>query len=156
MAEGVKIGARLRRDLDIVQRATARKAQEKESWVGIAPMLIGNLEPDRQFKKIKATGWTGERSGGAQSAPGGRRPAAGEHVKAKAVGQPHFDQRAAISAKAKHQHLKANMDLKLKQHRTGRLLLSKQFTAGGTELNAASVRFQTLRPSRDSESANVF
>jgi len=47
MAEGVKIGARLRRDLDIVQRATARKAKEKESWVGIAPMLISNLEPDR-------------------------------------------------------------------------------------------------------------
>ena len=48
MAEGVRLSGRLRNDLDIVkQYMSVHKTREKESWAGIAPMLIGNLEPNR-------------------------------------------------------------------------------------------------------------
>lgn len=50
------------------------------------------------------------------------------------------------------------MDLKLKQHRTGRLLLAKQFTAApvAAELNAASVRFQARNNAQDNEAAKAY
>ena len=38
-----------------MSKSTTTKAKEKDSWAGIAPMLIANIEPDRAYKKIKVS-----------------------------------------------------------------------------------------------------
>ena len=78
MAEGVKIGARLSQDLDIVGQTTVHRAKEKGSWAGIAPMVISNLEPDRQYKKIKSDKEGPAKAKPAPSSAGGQAPAPGQ------------------------------------------------------------------------------
>ena len=48
MAEGVRIGSRLRQDMKIVSRA-----QEKESWAGISKVNIDNLDPNLAYKNYR-------------------------------------------------------------------------------------------------------
>ena len=48
MAEGVRIGSRLRQDMKIVS-----KAQEKESWAGIQKMNLDNLDPNAAYKNYR-------------------------------------------------------------------------------------------------------
>ena len=48
MAEGVRIGPRLSRDIKVV-----KNTQEKESWAGIAKMNLEQLDPNSAYRSYR-------------------------------------------------------------------------------------------------------
>ena len=51
MVEGIRIGARLQQDINIV-----KKAHEKESWAGIPKMNLESLDPNSAYRCYSMSG----------------------------------------------------------------------------------------------------